>query len=315
MQSVAKRKLPAKSKGLFTHLFDQSAEQDVFQDGDDPKTKNIRQTELLIDLHNAVLQVCKHFQECPERHEGRVISTQADYSSESQARDREIFFKTRREAKKRARALLDFEKQEEDELGFSKNAIITVLDHTKDEHCWIGELNGQRGWFPAKFVEVIDERGKNYCSSGDEAVDSTIASMVRGPLAMVFRRILLHGMRSSSRMHPTFVPHAWAFIGWVLYTRQSEQLPFISYINLEAVAHLMVERHNPVTNSKLSLCDTFRLDEDKKILSPEELLLRAVRSINVTHSLVSAQMDMKLRSLLVYGLNEQASRASPSSAA
>lgn len=224
-QSVTKRKLPAKSKGLFTHLFEQSAQEDVFHDGDDPKTKNIRQTELLIDLHNAVLQVCKHFEDCPETHEGRNISTQADYSSERQAKDREIFFKTRREAKKRARALLDFEKQEEDELGFTKNSIITVLDHTKDEHCWIGELNGQRGWFPAKFVEVIDERGKNYCSSGDEAVDSTIASIVRGPLAMVFRRILLHGIRSSSRLHPSFVPHAWVFIGRTVCNNREILLP------------------------------------------------------------------------------------------
>ena len=30
----------------------------------------------------------------------------------------------------------------------------------KDEHCWIGELNGLRGWFPAKFVKVLDERSK-----------------------------------------------------------------------------------------------------------------------------------------------------------
>lgn len=30
----------------------------------------------------------------------------------------------------------------------------------KDEHCWIGELNGLRGWFPAKFVELLDERSK-----------------------------------------------------------------------------------------------------------------------------------------------------------
>ena len=36
----------------------------------------------------------------------------------------------------------------------------------KDEHCWIGELDGgggRKGWFPAKFVELIDERnGKLY---------------------------------------------------------------------------------------------------------------------------------------------------------
>ncbi len=34
-----------------------------------------------------------------------------------------------------------------------KNDIITILSE-RDEHCWVGELNGLRGWFPAKFVEV-----------------------------------------------------------------------------------------------------------------------------------------------------------------
>lgn len=31
--------------------------------------------------------------------------------------------------------------------------MITILSE-KDEHCWIGEVNGLQGWFPAKFVEV-----------------------------------------------------------------------------------------------------------------------------------------------------------------
>lgn len=32
----------------------------------------------------------------------------------------------------------------------------------QDEDCWIGELNGLRGWFPAKFVQLLDERSKQY---------------------------------------------------------------------------------------------------------------------------------------------------------
>lgn len=48
---------------------------------------------------------------------------------------------------------MDFEKQEPDELGFRKNDLIIILSE-RDEHCWVGELNGLRGWFPAKFVEV-----------------------------------------------------------------------------------------------------------------------------------------------------------------
>lgn len=50
----------------------------------------------------------------------------------------------------------------------------------KDEHCWIGELNGLRGWFPAKFVEVLDERSKNYSSAGDDSVNETVTDLVRG---------------------------------------------------------------------------------------------------------------------------------------
>ena len=55
----------------------------------------------------------------------------------------------------------DFERHDDDELGFRKNDVITVLSQ-RDEHCWVGELNGLRGWFPAKFVELLDERSKLY---------------------------------------------------------------------------------------------------------------------------------------------------------
>lgn len=38
----------------------------------------------------------------------------------------------------------DFERHDDDELGFRKNDIITIISR-KDEHCWVGELNGLRG--------------------------------------------------------------------------------------------------------------------------------------------------------------------------
>lgn len=38
----------------------------------------------------------------------------------------------------------DFERHDDDELGFRKNDIITIISQ-KDEHCWVGELNGLRG--------------------------------------------------------------------------------------------------------------------------------------------------------------------------
>mgnify|MGYP002046685514 CR=1 FL=1 len=36
----------------------------------------------------------------------------------------------------------------------------------KDDHCWIGELGGHQGWFPAKLVDVLDERSKEYSFAG-----------------------------------------------------------------------------------------------------------------------------------------------------
>lgn len=46
---------------------------------------------------------------------------------------------TKQRSSKRAKALLDFDKTDDDELGFKRNDIITVLS-TKDDHCWIGEV-------------------------------------------------------------------------------------------------------------------------------------------------------------------------------
>ena len=69
------------------------------------------------------------------------FTSQADYSAESHARDHEIYMSISRSKRKRARAILDFERREDDELGFRKNDLITIISQ-KDDHCWIGELNG-----------------------------------------------------------------------------------------------------------------------------------------------------------------------------
>lgn len=182
----------------------------------------------------------------------------ADYAPQKNVNDREHFLRGRREGRKRGRALLDFERQEEDELGFRKNDLITIVSE-RDEHCWVGELNGLRGWFPAKFVEVIDERGKNYCANGDEAVSAQIVRLTRGQLANACRRILFHGIRLANRIAVSaFVAHPWPFI--------------------EVLAMELVDQHVNATNSRMTLCDTFSLDQDGKVLSPEELLFRAVQS-------------------------------------
>lgn len=91
------------------------------------------------------------------------ISLGADYSMESHAADHSNYINVSKNRKRRAKALLgrsncvftqahsskylillDFERHDDDELGFRKNDIITLISQ-KDEHCWIGELNGLRG--------------------------------------------------------------------------------------------------------------------------------------------------------------------------
>jgi hypothetical protein len=77
---------------------------------------------------------------------------QTDYSMESHSRDLELYASISRGKRKRARAVLDFERKDDDELGFRKNDIVTIVSQ-RDEHCWVGELNGHTGWFPAKLVK------------------------------------------------------------------------------------------------------------------------------------------------------------------
>jgi len=55
-----------------------------------------------------------------------VQNVQADYSMESHARDLDNYVNIARNRRRRAKALLDFERHDDDELGFRKNDIITV---------------------------------------------------------------------------------------------------------------------------------------------------------------------------------------------
>lgn len=55
---------------------------------------------------------------------------------ESHAKDHQQFTIAIGNRQKRAKALLDFERSDNDELGFKKNDIITVVSQ-KDEHCWV----------------------------------------------------------------------------------------------------------------------------------------------------------------------------------
>ncbi|KAM6162599.1 small G protein signaling modulator 3 isoform 1-T1 [Erethizon dorsatum] len=244
------------------------------------KAKNIKQTELVADLREAILRVAHHFQ-CTDPKNCSVELT-PDYSMESHQRDHENYVACSRSHRRRAKALLDFERHDDDELGFRKNDIITIVSQ-KDEHCWVGELNGLRGWFPAKFVEVLDERSKEYSIAGDDSVTEGVTDLVRGTLCPALKALFEHGLKKPSLLGGAC--HPWLFI--------------------EEAAGREVERDFDSVYSRLVLCKTYRLDEDGKVLTPEELLYRAVQSVNMTHDAVHAQMDVKLRSLICVGLNEQ----------
>lgn len=136
---------------------------------------NLKSSEILVDLREAVLQVARHFINVDPKLNNIVLI--ADYTMESHAKDHDNYVNVSRTRKRRAKALLgsnvvsiiitlstycliviprrrdaditinpvaDFERHDDDELGFRKNDIITIISQ-KDEHCWVGELNGLRG--------------------------------------------------------------------------------------------------------------------------------------------------------------------------
>ncbi|XP_063706841.1 small G protein signaling modulator 3 [Culicoides brevitarsis] len=272
-QRLVKRQLKKNKSNMLQYLFGSEvrAEEDI-------KSKNIKTTELLVDLRSANLKICQHFITI-EPKLSTCIKTVPDYSLESHRIDHENYINVSRNRKRRAKALLDFERNDDDELGFRKNDIITIISQ-KDEHCWVGELNGLKGWFPAKFVELLDERSKTFSYAGDDAISENVQDLVRGTLCPSLKQIFEHGMK-----RPSFLGgpcHPWMFI--------------------EEAATRQVEKDFNSVYSRLVLCKTYRLDEDGKVLTPEELLFRSIQAINQTHD---SAMDVKFRSLICLGLNEQ----------
>lgn len=105
------------------------------------------------------------------------------------------------------------------------------------------------GWFPAKFVELLDERSKQYTCAGDDAVSEAVTDLVRGTLCPTVKAVLEHGMK-----RPSFLGgpcHPWLFI--------------------EEASNREVEKDFNSVYSRLVLCKTYRLDEDGKVLTPEEV--------------------------------------------
>ena len=159
--------------------------------------RNINQTEMLVNLREAILKIAKHFKDYdPESYMEQNINLNVDYSIESHVKDHEHYANISLQKYKRAKALIDFDSQDSNELSFKKNNILKILSMT-DEHCWIGELNGKHGWFPAKFVQLVDERSKLYSLAGDDTVNEYISDLVRGKLATCIKAIFEHGLRKT----------------------------------------------------------------------------------------------------------------------
>ena len=110
---------------------------------EEQRCKNIRKTEMFVFLREAILRIGTFFQGLDPVYSG--VSMAPDYSLESHSKDLAIFMSSVQTNRKRARALNDFERKDDDELGFRKNDLIVVLSQ-RDEHCWVGELNGLVGW-------------------------------------------------------------------------------------------------------------------------------------------------------------------------
>lgn len=256
----------------------------------DIRKKNVLQTSLLIDLHEAIVAIGQHFETYDPKFKAnftidltsdgssKVTSDQSDLDGGG-SESSNVTSGNKKPPARLARALVDFTRNEYDEfeLGFKKNEIITVLSE-KDEDCWIGELNGKQGWFPAKFVQLL-EQNVQYSPAGDDQVASYINDLVRGRLCTALKAILIHGLKQSL----IFTHHPWNII------------TSITKCNVESDCNSVY--------SKFVLTKSFRLDQFTRVLSPSEFLYRAIIQIDTSHK--DEPFDIRLRSLICTALNQK----------
>lgn len=69
------------------------------------KSKNIKHTEILVDLREAILQIARHFLQLDPKLSSE-ISLIADYTMESHAADHANYINVSKNRKRRAKALL-----------------------------------------------------------------------------------------------------------------------------------------------------------------------------------------------------------------
>lgn len=245
-------------------------------DSDNLRKKNIVQTSLLIELHESIAAIAHHF----ETHDPRFKANLQVDLKENEVGGEETdstSLDSLTKGPRLAKALIDFQRSDPDELGFKKHDIITVLSE-RDEHCWVGELNGIRGWFPAKFVEVL-ERNDDYSAAGDDGVVPFINDLVRGRLSSSLKQIMSHGLKKGRLI----LTHPWTV--------------------LEEVASACTKSDFNSVYSRLVLTKTYRLDDITRVLTPPEILFKNISYINETHK--GQPLDIKLRSLICISLNQR----------
>lgn len=177
------------------------------------KFKNVRQSAILMELHESISAIAQHFQ---SNNSDFKIDLTVDYN----LKEVNKFYKShksglknkpnedkKKDKCKRAKALIDFKRIDDDELGFRKNDVIKILDD-RDEHCWAGELNDQQGLFPSKFVQLLNENYGNYNELGDDSVHPFINDLIRGRFCAVIKCILNHGLKKTY----FFTVHPWMIL-------------------------------------------------------------------------------------------------------
>uniref|UniRef100_A0A3Q1HYP9 Intersectin 2b n=1 Tax=Acanthochromis polyacanthus TaxID=80966 RepID=A0A3Q1HYP9_9TELE len=71
-----------------------------------------------------------------------------------------------------AQALCSWTAKTDNHLNFNKDDVIQVLE--QQENWWLGELNGEQGWFPKTYVTLLgEEESSNMKSSPPDAPDSS----------------------------------------------------------------------------------------------------------------------------------------------
>jgi hypothetical protein len=86
----------------------------------------------------------------------------------------------------RVRALYPFQSTDQSSLCFRKGDIIEVLSQL-ESGWWDGWSNGQRGWFPSNYVEIIEDT-EPVCVIIHELSSTNMASVLINMLPCSSRR-------------------------------------------------------------------------------------------------------------------------------